>query len=238
MLFRSAREFVLLPTCSFRYTHHHATSVVYRARRNYVYLCVLCVCTVYVLYALHRRYLTTEKMWPGPLRFGRGETLVFRDEDLRKVWKWEVAAGHYPSRDERACALSTAYIVDRSGADEGFALVPAVLRFTTPLPNPARPKPLVRATEKLTSSTLGVGPSRGYFTREREQNHGYPPRPVPGSAADLDVVMRHCDFSRGKVCGMRRSCSRCRRGEADDCTLVCTRLPPGDARRRRVGQRP
>lgn len=30
-------------------------------------------------------------------------------------------------------------------------------------------------------------------------NLAYPPRPVPGSVADLDVIMDHCDFSQGKV---------------------------------------
>lgn len=30
-------------------------------------------------------------------------------------------------------------------------------------------------------------------------NVAYPPRPVPGSVADMDVIMKHCNFSAHKV---------------------------------------
>lgn len=30
-------------------------------------------------------------------------TLVFKRRDLQKIWKWEIASGHYPSRHAGAC---------------------------------------------------------------------------------------------------------------------------------------
>lgn len=30
---------------------------------------------------------------------GEAPTLVFRREDLQRIWKWEVASGHYPSNE-------------------------------------------------------------------------------------------------------------------------------------------
>ena len=32
-------------------------------------------------------------------------TLVFKREDLQRIWKWEIASGHYPSRRPRALTI-------------------------------------------------------------------------------------------------------------------------------------
>lgn len=32
-------------------------------------------------------------------------TLVFRRSDLQKIWKWEIASGHYPSRAASTCHI-------------------------------------------------------------------------------------------------------------------------------------
>ena len=70
-------------------------------------MCLSCAAAVYLLLALRLRYFTAEKVWPAPFHwFGEGRTVVFRREDLRRVWEWEVAAGHYPSRREGECAVS------------------------------------------------------------------------------------------------------------------------------------
>lgn len=53
----------------------------------------------------------------------------------------------------------------------------------------------------FTNVTRGVGPKRTYLDlNSQPPNVAYPPRPIPGSVADLDVVMEHCDFSNKKVC--------------------------------------
>ena len=47
----------------------------------------------------------------------------------------------------------------------------------------------------------GVGPERIYLkpTIADSTRSGYPPRPVPGSAVDMDTLMHHCDYTQGKV---------------------------------------
>lgn len=73
-------------------------------------------------------------------------------------------------------------------------LVP--LYMNSAVDNPARP-----AHQQVGStSTNGVGPARVYKSPTMlSTNVAYPPRPVLGSAADLDVIMDHCDYSTGKV---------------------------------------
>lgn len=34
-------------------------------------------------------------------------TIVFRREELQRIWKWEIESGHYPSRRESMCLSST-----------------------------------------------------------------------------------------------------------------------------------
>ena len=46
----------------------------------------------------------------------------------------------------------------------------------------------------------GSGPKRVYLDiQSHPPNVANPPRPVPGSVADLDHIMSHCDFGQGKV---------------------------------------
>jgi DDB1- and CUL4-associated factor 13 len=43
--------------------------------------------------------------------------------------------------------------------------------------------------------TIGHGPKRVYLDiQARPPDVAYPPRPVPGSVADLDIIMDLCDF--------------------------------------------
>ena len=53
--------------------------------------------------------------------------------------------------------------------------------------------------------TVGVGAQRIYpDVRNRPPNFGHPPRPIPGSIADLDRILKHCDYDAGKVCVAHR----------------------------------
>lgn len=69
-----------------------------------------------------------------------------------------------------------------------------------PLKRPT-PPPKYRPPPKATfSTTRGVGSKRVYLDIQASPpNVAYPPRPVPNSIADLDVIMDHCDFSEDKV---------------------------------------
>lgn len=50
------------------------------------------------------------------------------------------------------------------------------------------------------TKTKGIGSKRVYLDIQAQPpNVAYPPRPVPGSVADLDIVMDNCDFSENKV---------------------------------------
>jgi WD repeat and SOF domain-containing protein 1 len=49
--------------------------------------------------------------------------------------------------------------------------------------------------------TYGVGPKRVYLDIQSVYpNVAYPPRPVPGSVADMDIIMKHCNFTANNVC--------------------------------------
>lgn len=68
-----------------------------RRSRGPLLLCVACmalILTVIVLRSQSSRQWTEN--WPPPI--GESSTLVFRREDLQRIWKWEVASGHFPSR--------------------------------------------------------------------------------------------------------------------------------------------
>ncbi|KAF9535337.1 hypothetical protein CPB83DRAFT_841595 [Crepidotus variabilis] len=106
-------------------------------------------------------------------------TLVFRRDDLQRIWRWEVASGHYPSRSP----------------------IPAQIQLQEPPGNPAIPphqfSSHLRSHPKLTQ---GTGAQRQYFELHAPpSNVGFPPRPIPGSIIDFDEVMRHCAFERHKA---------------------------------------
>ncbi|KAG8896346.1 hypothetical protein FRB99_008932 [Tulasnella sp. 403] len=119
--------------------------------------------------------------WTTPI-IGDPPTLVYGREDLRRIWEWEIASGHYPST--------------RPISDD--------IRLAIPPLNPGIPPTQHQRTRKglYTSrapSTIGVGSKREYINIQTEQpNTAYPPRVPPGSVADLDVIMDNCDFSQQK----------------------------------------
>ncbi|KAF9040506.1 glycosyltransferase family 32 protein [Panaeolus papilionaceus] len=126
-------------------------------------------------FALAKRFGSHAKQWPTPFN-GEASTLIFRREDLQRIWQWEVASGHYPSRQS----------------------IPEQIRLTAPIQNPALPPRRSSETSKspYSSTSRGTGLKRVYLDIQTSPiNAAYPPRPVPGSIADLDVVMEHCDFS-------------------------------------------
>ncbi|GAW06066.1 glycosyltransferase family 32 protein [Lentinula edodes] len=102
-------------------------------------------------------------------------TLVYRREDLQRIWAYEITSGHYPS---------TRSVPQQIGLKEVL--------------NPGLP-PRQTDSEARGQVIQGTGFLRVY----PEIQHGnlsiaFPPRPAPGSIADMDVVMRHCDFSNQK----------------------------------------
>ena len=88
----------------------------------------------------------------------------------------------------------------------GF-IVPEAIGFSSAIPNPALPPrraarlpPRLRPVSKSITSTNGIGPRRVYLDfQSTESEKSHPLRPVTGSVADLDVIMKNCDFSTNQV---------------------------------------
>ena len=90
----------------------------------------------------------------------------------------------------------------RSSAYTLFFPVPKAIGMTVPPFNPALPPRKVaqipsrfRPPGAAVGETIGHGPNRIYLdVQARPPDVAYPPRPVPGSVADLDIIMDMCDF--------------------------------------------
>ncbi len=129
-------------------------------------------------------------------------TLVHRREDLQRIWHWELASGHYPSRQRSAFIL---FLKNLERVFQQAYIVPEQLRLKNVPENPALPPRRTtgstQAQGRYATETKGTGSKRIYLDiQSSPENVAYPPRPVPGSVADLDIVMDHCDFSEKKVC--------------------------------------
>ncbi|KAF9494301.1 hypothetical protein BDN71DRAFT_1449005 [Pleurotus eryngii] len=186
-------------------------------RRGPLLMCFIALSIFGVYFIVSRRYEGREWMEQWPSQSGDPSTLVFQRQDLQRIWKWEIASGHYPSR---------ASIPKHIGLKQPphNPAIPPKLRVVPP----SRYRPPTTAVAADTDiDTLGTGPKRVYLDiQSKPPDVAYPPRPVPNSIADMDVVMKHCDFSTGKYV---RDClevlrlgggldngRRVRRGQMDD----------------------
>jgi WD repeat and SOF domain-containing protein 1 len=174
-----------------------------RRQRGPFLVCFACMAVVLTVILVSRGLGRTD--WDQESS-GEPPTLVFRREDLQRIWNWEIASGHFPSRQ------SSAYFV-LVGRLRLLTVVPVPkqIGLVDPPINPALPpksrtispsryRPSSSVVVSADTDTLGVGPKRIYLDiQSTPPLVSYPPRPVPGSVADLDVVMKHCDFSQGKV---------------------------------------
>ncbi|KAF9022949.1 hypothetical protein BDZ89DRAFT_956120 [Hymenopellis radicata] len=162
---------------------HQSSISRFGYKRGSCLLVLAFLCLVLTTWALAKRFGTEDKNWPAP--FMDPSTLVFRREDLQKIWLWEIESGHYPSRRK---------------LPEGVGLRanptnPALPASGTPLPPPR----YRQSHAIISTTTTGSGSRRVYLDIQAQPpNVAFPPRPVPGSVADLDLVMDHCDFSEKK----------------------------------------
>ena len=74
---------------------YKASVVKFGRRRGPALLCFCCLALLLSTYALHQRFTSTHKAWPGPWRSSKAE--VFGRDEWEKIWDWEVRSGHYPS---------------------------------------------------------------------------------------------------------------------------------------------
>ncbi|KAF4623773.1 hypothetical protein D9613_001702 [Agrocybe pediades] len=194
---------------------HHFSMTRFGRKRGSFMLCIFVFLLVFITFALAKRFGAHAKRWPGPFS-GEPSTLVFKREDLQRIWSWEVRSGHFPSRQK----------------------VPEQIRLKSLLDNPALPRRQTPQTlhGPYATETRGTGSKRIYLDiQSAPENVGFPPRPVPGSVADLDVIMQHCDFSEKKYV---RDClevlrvgagldngKRVRRGRMDDWKYIYLEQP-------------
>ncbi|KAJ7507259.1 glycosyltransferase family 32 protein [Mycena galericulata] len=181
-----------------------------RRHRGPLLVCFACLAVVITVVLVSRNFGRNE--WEPPSE--EPPTLVFHREDLQRIWNWEIASGHFPSGHS---------IPKQIGLLESPVNPALPPRSRSQPPSRYRPP----ATVNADTYTIGVGPKRTYIDiQSTPPNVSYPPRPVPGSVADLDVIMKHCDFSQGKYV---RDClevlrvgagldngQRTRRGSIDD----------------------
>lgn len=194
---------------------HDFSMTRFGRKRGSLLLCLAIMAIVFATFALAKRFGTHAKQWPTPFT-GDQPTLVYKREDLQRIWQWEIDSGHYPSRRNIPIQLKLKKTPENPALDSQRPSISSRLR------SPSGP---------YATNTRGVGPHRVYLDVQAQPPMvAYPPRPAPGSIADLDTVMDHCDFSEKKFV---RDClevlrvgagldngKRVRRGKFDDWKYV------------------
>jgi WD repeat and SOF domain-containing protein 1 len=84
---------------------HHFTTIRFGQRRGSAILAFVVLTIMFTTFALAKRFATNEKKWPTPFT-GDLPTLVYKREDLQRIWRWEIESGHYPSRRSSKFQLS------------------------------------------------------------------------------------------------------------------------------------
>ncbi|TIC15824.1 hypothetical protein E3Q08_03104 [Wallemia mellicola] len=126
-----------------------------------------------------------------PSPFQEPTSLQFSKDELRQIWLDEINAGHYPSSRKLPGKLQFDEYIENPALPPFQYLAPVVQsQIVSPSDTTNSPYP-------LNDTIVPLGPERYYYHRD---SHGsaYPPRPIPYSTIDLDVVMEHCDFSTDK----------------------------------------
>lgn len=69
-----------------------------RRSRGPLLVCFACMALFLTVMVFSRNHGSRDQ-WPEnwPPSSGESSTLVFHREDLQRIWKWEVASGHFPS---------------------------------------------------------------------------------------------------------------------------------------------
>ena len=83
---------------------HHGTIARFGRRRGRMLLAtglLAIIFTVVMMFRIRDRFVPEDRSWGGTYS-SEPSTLVFRREDLQRIWEWEVAAGHYPSAAKSA----------------------------------------------------------------------------------------------------------------------------------------
>jgi WD repeat and SOF domain-containing protein 1 len=181
---------------------------------------------------------------------GDPSTLVISRDNIGAVWRWEMLRGHYPSHHRLPTVVDLGDGVVNPGLPSdgrgNIVGVPKRGQIDAVQPPPRFPEQFDGAADTVPPtgplrSYLNISHPHQYFPYGREPSsmddalktsslpsdlHSpYPPRPVPDSIIDLDIVLQHCDFSTNQYVRdclevLRTGASldpgkRVRRGKAD-----------------------
>ena len=103
---------------------HQASVARFGRRRGPFMLLLGFLATLYFIFAIHRRFGSGDRSWPTPISLGEPSTLVYRREDLQRIWEWEVAAGHYPSARRSTCLSSSDALFSKLLCSSGTGWAP------------------------------------------------------------------------------------------------------------------
>ena len=120
-------------------------------------------------------------------------TLVMSPLHIRRIWAYEIMAGHYPSRRRLPASAS---LTAEDLATIGNPATPPADNMSAA----SRHRHLPNISDNAIQ-LLGSGPLRQYLSvneQSRSTSGPWAPRPLPESIIDLDVVMDHCDFSQDR----------------------------------------
>lgn len=80
-------------------------------RRGFLLICVACAAMVVTVMSLKKTFGRTDP-WVEPYRpQSDPPTLVFQRDDLKRIWSWEIASGHYPSRQSSTWPLGSIFVL-------------------------------------------------------------------------------------------------------------------------------
>ncbi|KAK7042388.1 hypothetical protein R3P38DRAFT_3260407 [Favolaschia claudopus] len=159
----------------------------FRRQRGPLLVCIACMAVIFTVVVVSRSLAKNDWGSESP---DEPSTLVFRRDDLQRIWNWEIASGHFPSRD------SIPKEIGLHDSPHNPGLPP---KSRTIAPSRYRPHSPEMVAHIADTDTLGVGSKRRYLDiQSTPPDVSYPPRPVPGSVADLDIIMKHCDFAKAK----------------------------------------
>ncbi|KAH9812877.1 hypothetical protein DFH28DRAFT_978220 [Melampsora americana] len=152
-----------------------------------------------------------------PLPFQDPSTLVLTENEIRRIWEWEISNGHYPSSRRTPSLVGLHQIPNPSlprKPPENPIQLSDPSEFLSTFEDDVLTPPIrslqqnqLRAPLSFLDDVIPVGPRRSYlnistpqpFHPNRSSSSSsplpYPPRPISNAIMDLDVIMDYCDFS-------------------------------------------
>lgn len=178
------------------YVHHLHNQQVPPVRPSLLGYIVISILTILALIRIrnHSPHLN--------IPFVPSSSNVLNQEQIARVWQWEITRGHYPSSRRLPTTVSLSGIfnpgVDSRSLSEHH------------IHNIADQSPLSRGPSRFPDQFTGIdairpsGPERHYLEipglnlTTKGDYMTFPSRPRDGAIVDLDIVMEYCDFTLGR----------------------------------------